>query len=809
MNSIEPQFQLLTKNMKLLTTRLLLTMMLAIVSTTSLAQSTGNLKGKIIEQSTKQPIAGASIKIDNTQYGAVSDTSGTFSIERIPIGSYSVTISMISYQTKNVTDVSIAVNKTYYAEFELLESAGQLDEVTIISFQGENNPLTPVSTFSYSREELFRNAGSQGDIMRAISVLPGVVSAGSQFSAIAARGQGTQDNVYMVDDIPVFNLSHLEAEGISSGFNDPNGGRFSIFAPRVVDNVQFQNGGFDATFGRRASSYLGLGIKEGNRETTTFSAQVELLGVTTIYDGPLSKKTSIFASARYQNFAGVAALSDIPIGSISLGDYMVKTTSQLNSRNKLSFIAMYNPERPYKTFDDVETGTNLNADNSAGTMLYNHRGSSTLVGLNLRTLTGSRSYWKNVLYFRASSVDNRFGTFTPRISPDGEILDTGTHEDELRTIKNDQQEFGYRSIFTQNFDKLTVTGGVDLSMIGLDYARRLSRTDTVYTFYSTDYRPIESQYFQIVDPASFNSEFDDNAFNGSAYISLSWQLTQWLTLNPGVRYDYTGFTDQHTLSPRLSGNIVINDRHSINFASGIYYQDAAYSNVAGQPSGNDLKNERTIQSILGYKIQFSGDLKFVIEGWHKQFDDLVVQPNRLQSYLTNAGTGYAYGTDVSLIKRLSKKYYGQVSYSYMQSRRDDKDGQGEYDYTFDVPHVLSLLASYKPNNKWIFSAKFRYGTGRPTDEYIVHDNVLNSEDRLRYSQEMTDKNGRRLSDFISLDLRADYKLQMRKSDLTIFADITDFTNRFNMNSESFIPMTGGISRVGLGMFPTFGVKLEL
>ncbi|MBA4057742.1 MAG: hypothetical protein C0490_23710, partial [Marivirga sp.] len=446
-------------------------MILTIVSATSFAQSMGNLKGKIIEQSTKQPIVGANIKIDNTQYGAVSDTSGIFSIEKVPIGSYSVTISMISYQTKNITDVNIAVNKTYYSEFELLESAGQLDEVTIVAFQGENNPLTPVSTFSYSREELFRNAGSQGDIMRAISVLPGVVSAGSQFSAIAARGQGTQDNVYMVDDIPTFNLSHLEAEGISSGFNDPNGGRFSIFAPRVVDNVQFQNGGFDATYGRRSSSYLGLGIKEGNRETTTFSAQVELLGVTAIYDGPLSKKASIFASARYQNFAGVANLSDIPIGSISLADYMVKVTSELNSRNKLSFIAMYNPERPYKTFDDVDTGTGLNDDNSAGTMLYDHRGSSTLVGLNLRTLTSSRSYWKNVLYYRASMVDNHFGSFTPLISPEGEILDKGSHEDNLRTIKNDQQEFGYRSIFTQNFEKLTVTGGIDLSMIGLDYAR--------------------------------------------------------------------------------------------------------------------------------------------------------------------------------------------------------------------------------------------------------------------------------------------------------------------------------------------------
>jgi len=784
-------------------------MSLAIVSITSFAQSTGNFKGKIIEQATKQPIVGANIRIDNTPYGAVSDTSGIFSIEKIPIGSYSVTISMISYQAKNVTDINIAVNKTYYTEFELLEDTKQLDEVTVVSFRGENNPAAPVSTFSYSREELFRNAGSQGDIMRAISVLPGVVSAGSQFSAIAARGQGTQDNVYMIDDIPVFNLSHLEAEGISSGFNDPNGGRFSIFAPRVVDNVQFQNGGFDATFGRRASSYLGLGIKEGNRETTTFSAQVELLGVTTIYDGPLSKKTSIFASARYQNFAGVAALANIPIGSISLGDYIVKTTSELNTRNKLSFIAMYNPERPYKTFDDVDTDINLNDDNSGGTMLFNHRASSALAGLHLRTLTSSRSYWKNVLYFRASSLDNRFGTFTPVISPDGEIIDKGTHEDQLRTIKNDQRELGYRSIFTQNFDKLTVTAGVDLSTIGLDYARKLNRVDTAYTFRSTDYRPTPSQYFEIVDPTFFNASYDDNAINGSAYVSLSWQLAHWLTINPGVRYDYTGFTDQHTVSPRLSGSIAINDRHSINFASGLYYQDAAYSNIASKANSGGLKNERTIQSILGYRIQFSGDLKFVVEGWHKQFDDLVVQPNLLQSRLNNDGTGYAYGADVSLIKRLSRKYYGQVSYSYMKSRRDDRDGQGEYKYTFDIPHVFSLLASYKPNNRWIFSTKFRYSTGRPTDAYIVHDDVLNNEDRVRYSQEITARNGRRLPDFVSLDFRADYKLQMRKSDLTIFTDITNLTNQFNMNSELFIPMTGNISRVGLGMFPTFGVKLEL
>ncbi|WP_198672981.1 TonB-dependent receptor [Algoriphagus litoralis] len=788
-----------------------MTLMLSMMSVLSLAQTQGNIKGKVIEQATKQPMIGVTVQVENSEKGAITDEGGNFSIENVPIGSYALSISFVGFQTKKVTDVIISSGKTYYAEFELLDEVGDLGEVTVMAFKGESNPTMPVSAFSYSREEIFRNAGSQGDIMRALAVLPGVVSAGAQFSAIAARGQGTQDNVYMVDDMPVFNLSHLEAEGIASGFNDPNGGRFSIFAPRVVDNVQFQNGGFDATFGRRSSSFLGLGIKEGNRESSTFSAQVELLGVTLIYDGPLTKKTSLFTSARYQNFAGVANLTGIQnMGSISLGDYLVKTTTEINSKNKLSFIAMYNPERPSRTLEDIDPGTNINDDNSSGLALWNHRGSSALVGFNLRTLTSTSSYWKNVLYFRASTVDNTFGYYTPSLTEDGEILDPafGHHEEELRTIQNNQQEFGYRSIYTKNYEKVTLTAGVDAIAINLDYARNLTRPDTLYTFRSTDFRPDPNQYYRIVDPARFNTSFENTAFNGSAYASLSWNVTNRLTLNPGLRYDYTGFAEQHTLSPRLSGSLLLGERQSINFATGLYYQDVAYYNVAAQSFGNLIKNERTIQNILGYKMQFSPDLKFVAEVWHKQFDDLVVQPNRTESLLTNDGTGYAYGADFSLIKRLSKKYYGQVSYSYMQSVRDDNDGQGEYDYTFHIPHVFSLLGSYKPNDKWVLSAKFRYSTGRPIDDYIVHDNVFNDLNFLRYSQELTSRNGRLLNDFVSFDIRADYTIQRKRSDLTLFLDITDIQNTFNVNFEQFIPLTGQVSQSGLGMFPTFGVKVE-
>lgn len=792
--------------------RWLLTVLPFLAANIASAQTGGGFKGKLIDQITKQPVAGANIQLEKTQLAGSTDSLGDFAIFNIPAGTYSVSMSSVGYQPRYISEVTITAGKVYYAEIEIIRAVTNLSDLTVRAIKGENNPLTPVSTFSYSREEIFRNPGAQGDIMRALSSLPGVVSSGAQFSAIAARGQGTQENVYMVDEIPVFNLSHLEAEGFNSGFNDPNGGRFSIFAPRVIDNVQFQNGGFDAVYGRKSSSYLGLGIKEGNRESWSFAGQFDLLGATLIADGPISKKTSVFSSARYQNFSVLQRVLDLPnVVNISFGDYLLKTTTQLNARNKLSFIAMYNPENPNRGIDDIETGYDLKEDNSGGTTLFDHRGHKAVIGANLRTLIGARAVLKNVLYFRSLGTDNNFGDFTPLLSRGDTVLDpkAGRYENDLRHIKNNQQELGYRLVYTRRFDKLTVTAGVDAAMVNLDYERRLKRTDTVFTFRSSDPRPAPDRYYQVLDPSLYNSRFDDGAFNGSGYLTLSWKVTDAITLNPGVRYDYTGFAEQHTLSPRLSGSIILGTRHSLNFASGVYRQDALLSDVAGQSAANRLKNERTIQHILGYRYQFSSDLKVVVEGWHKQFEDVVVQPNRVQSALNNNGEGYAYGADISLTKRLSGKWYGTISYSYMESKRDDNNGRGKYDYTFSIPHNFSLLGSYKPDNKWIFSGKLRYSTGRPADEYIVHANVLNNPDMIRYSQEVTAVNGRRLDDYISLDLRVDYNVPMKRGLFAAFVDLANVNNQFNVNSEIFLPLTGGMYNVGLGIFPTFGVRVEL
>lgn len=145
---------------------LIITLAFSMAGLLSVAQATGSFKGKIIEQSTKQSIIGASVHIDNTQLGATTDTTGVFTIHNIPIGTFSMTISSVGFQTKYISEITITANKTSYSEIELLEGASHLNEVVVRSYKGENNPLTPVSAYSYSREEIFRNPGAQGDIMR-------------------------------------------------------------------------------------------------------------------------------------------------------------------------------------------------------------------------------------------------------------------------------------------------------------------------------------------------------------------------------------------------------------------------------------------------------------------------------------------------------------------------------------------------------------------------------------------------------------------------------------------------------------------
>lgn len=766
---------------------------------------TGTIKGKIIDKATKQSVIGATVAIKNGP-GTTTDTSGLFLLSDVKEGVYQLVVNYIGYQEKIVNDISVIRNKTNYLEIEIEESQLSLKEVQVSGFRFENSPITPVSTYSFSREEISRNPGAQGDIFRAIGMLPGVSSSGGQYSAIAVRGQGVRDNIYMVDDIPVSEVGHLEGNG---AFSDPNGARFSIFAPRVIDNAQFQGGGIAAQYGRRSASFLGLGVKEGNKEDYTIDGQVDLLGLTINYDGPsyFHKNTSLFVSARYQDFREVVKLVGLKgVGTPWYADFILKSTTELGKKNKLSVIAIVSPDEYLKELKDIKEPTEIM---DASVITVNTQ--KSIFGLNLRTLTSKNSYWKNVLYYTQSKSDVTFGKAYPTVDSNDHIVnpDNIPVENNIRVLNYTESKLGYRSIYTINFaNRSKLTTGIEADRTELVNSRKLSRRDTSLVFGVNDYRPDPNQYFSVIDPMYFNADYNDAAYNASAYADYSFPLFKIVTLNTGLRYDYTGFTDQHTLSPRISGNVQVNETNSINFAAGLYYQDPVYSEIADQPKAHKLQEEQVAQYIVGYKKHFSPDLKFTAEAWYKTFDKMVVRPVSGYSEQTNAGTGWADGFDLNLTKRLTKRMHGQIGYSYMQSRRDDHDGLGEYDFAFSQPHQVNCLISYKAKKRWILGAKFRYATGKPTDKVLIHANVLNDPNNVRYSEEIISKNTERLDDFISLDVRADYSFRVNQLRLSFFVDIVDIMNRSNQNDKFINIYTGETIYDGLAIFPTFGLKFE-
>lgn len=767
-------------------------------------QKLGSIKGRIIGNDDQLPIMGAIISIPLLNRGVRSDSVGNFELESVQPGTYSLNIRYVGYESMTIHDINVLPNKVSYREVMLQAGINTFKSVEISSFRYENNRMNPISAYSFSREEINLNPGSQGDIFRAIGMLPGVSSSGGIYSAISVRGQGVRDNVYMVDDIPLTEVGHLEG---NSFFNDPNGGRFSIFAPRVIDNALFLGGGFSSEYGRRSASVLGLTIKEGNNQNPIIDGQTDLLGITLNYDGPskVFKNTSIFVSARYQNFYGLVNLIGLKdIGLPIYGDFILKTSTRINEKNKLNFIAIISPESFVRDINNVYEDKKLN-------LLYlpDFRRNKMVYGLNLSTQINRKSYLKNILYFSSYTSDVRVGRAFPETDTLGILVNPVIpFISNIQTQNYTENKIGYRLLhhihFNQN-NKLAT--GIEIDALSLKNERIFLYNDTNFVYRKSDVMQANQRY-QVIIPSMVNAAFEDTRFNLSSFANYSTLIGKRLSIHAGIRYDYSGFSNQHVIAPRLSGSYFVNEKNSLNFAYGKYYQEPVYSDIADQPNGNTLKMEEINQFILGYKWHLKPDLKFTVETWYKSFDNLVTTPINGTVFKNNMGSGYGRGLDISVTKRLVKKFHGQISYSFMEIKRNDGDGLGDYNFAFSQPHQFNLMLSYKLNTHFTFSMRYRYATGKPKDKYIIHRDILNQSNQIRYSKELIGRNLLRLPNFNSIDIRVNYHFKFRTANMTFFFDIVNIVNKQIANSESFNYLTGQNYFDGLAIFPTGGLKFE-
>lgn len=765
------------------------------------------ITGIVVDKESKHPIPNVSIRIIGTFLGAATDADGRFTIRNIEEDVYKLRFSSVGYLQHTETNVRVVRNKTTVVkEIALYEQAvtGNAVEVTASVFSSDN--VSPVTNYHYSLEEIRRSPGAAGDIFRAIETLPGVSSSGGEFSAFSVRGGSPRDNIIIVDNIPFDKVSHFDG---GTEEQEAQGGRFSIFTPGVIDEANFQAGGFSARYGGKNASFVDLKIKEGNKESATMNGTYDVLGWEVNYDGPsyIHKNTSLLFSARHQNFKTILDMTgQSDLGYPSFTDILVKTTTEMDAANKVSVLGIFSPEFFERTIDNVYEIDGADYDNQ----LARSTDTKYLLGVNWRTLTGAASVLENAVYVRGNTAD--FRRSNSYVYPYNGIVpekeDAGVREN-YYLYNSEERELGIRSQFTYSPSSVSsLSFGIQAHNITFDYSARQIEAETLFVFGTNDRRPDPSKKFIIIEPAFNKSAIASSKSAGALFAEYTYSPNEVLKFIPSMRYEYSEFNATSYVSPRFSASCFINDRMKLSAAAGVYYQPVELRTISLDARNAMLRNERAIHYIAGVTAYLTHDVKFTLEFYHKDLDDLIVKTDRTTDLRSNVGTGHARGIDLGLVKKFTDQWYGQMNYSFSSSLRNNHDGLGEYRSDFDQPHIFNILFGYEFDSEWSFSTKWKYAKGRPKDSYIINANVLNDPSMMRYSKEITGSNTDRLPDFHTWNIRVDYRKQFGRSAVIAFLDILNLYNRLNVNEERFIETTGTIDPKGFQILPSFGLKLE-
>ena len=244
------------------------------------SQEKYTLSGTIFEAEGQETLIGANILILELKTGTISNEYGFYSIT-LNEGTYEITVSTIGYATLKQT---ITLDKNISQNFTLTESLEALDEIVIetdIESIDIKTPQMSVNSLTASTIKQIPVVFGEADVIKAITLLPGVSSGGEGAAGFNVRGGAVDQNLILLDEATIFNSSHLF-------------GLFSVFNPDAIKSLKLYKGGIPAKYGGRVASVLDIYQKEGNKNKFHANGGVGIVASRLLLEGPLKKGTGSF-----------------------------------------------------------------------------------------------------------------------------------------------------------------------------------------------------------------------------------------------------------------------------------------------------------------------------------------------------------------------------------------------------------------------------------------------------------------------------------------------------------------------------------
>ncbi len=754
--------------------RMFLSLFTVVIALQTLAQRSGSITGLVVGKSTQQPLPFATVQLTGTQNGTNADSSGKFRLTGITAGTYNLVVSRVGYQP--VTLFNIVVNtgneNNYTIELEAASTSG--GDVIVKANRRTARAATletPLSVQRLTSEEIKANPGGNFDISKVIQTLPGVgggAGGGTFRNDIIIRGGAPNENVFYLDGIEVPVINHFQTQGSSGG---PQG----ILNVSFIEDVKLSSSAFDARYDNTLSSVFQFRQKNGNPNRFQGNFRLSATEAALTLEGPLSKnkKTTFLASARRSYLQLLFKAIDLPIRP-NYWDFQTKITHQLNKKTTLTFLAIgaideFRFEAPKEATPEKLYTINSN-------VLVNQW--NYTVGAAIRKNI-SNGYWN--LALSRTSFNNDIEKYEDNQNPTAanKTLDVVSAEVETKL----------------RFDVNKNIAGWKLA-----YGTSVQLADYTNTTFNTIRKEIQDGSGVVVQPAvrvTFKSPLDAFVRLGAFVQAGKRFANNRLGVSAGIRTDMNTFTNEgmnglQTLSPRISFSYVLADKWTWNSSVGMYYKLPNYTILGFADNSNNLVNknaryQRSNHYTTGFEYLPNDGLRFTLEGFYKQYGNIPVSVRNgislanlgadftlLGNEAVNTnGKGKAYGGEFFVQKKLTKRFFGILSYTYYRSQYSGADGK-YIASSWDNQHLLTVTWGYKFPRNWELGLKFRYQGGAaftPFDETLSRLNFLSQgTGTLDYSR----LNTQRLGGFNSSDVRIDKKWNFKRTTIDLFLDVTNW-----------------------------------
>jgi len=684
--------------------RLVVMLLLFFGWTTLNAQSNQKytISGYIQDAESGEKLISANAYERNSESGTVSNIYGFYSIT-LPTDSIVLTFSYIGYQSVEMRllldkDITINVN---------LEAELSLKEIEVVAEKSEERieESSRMSTVDIPIAQIKKIPAFLGevDVLKALQLLPGVQSGGEGQNGLYVRGGSPDQNLILLDGVPVYNASHL------FGF-------FSVFNADAVKDVKLTKGGFPARYGGRLSSVIEINMKEGNINKWHAAGSIGLVSSKLTIEGPIVKdKTSLMLSAR-RTYIDILARPLIQKGfednnsEGDLGyffyDFNGKINHKFSDKDRLYFSI-------YTGDDKFNVRERYDDDSSSSDPYVNE----TKFGLSWGNLTSALRWnhlWTNKLFSNTTVTFSRYK------------FDTSASEFGGTSNDFEDARIGYFSGIDD------VAGKIDFDYVpNPNHFIRFGIGVINHTFkpgnFSLFFEEREDFFSNKIDTVLGQANI--NAQEYSAYVEDDMKIGKSLKLNAGLHFSAFSVSDKSYLSvqPRLSIRYLLPNNLAIkaSYANMRQYVQLLTNEGIGLPTDLWLPTTKRVlpqdswQVALGLARTFNNKYEVSIEGYYKDMKNLISYKEGASFFTLNdweddvtQGDGTAYGAEF-FVQKKKGRLTGWVGYTLAWSWREFEEVNlgNRYPFKYDRRHDISVVASFEINKRINIAGTWVYGTG--------------------------------------------------------------------------------------------------